>query len=654
MCGIVGFINKEYKLNSNKNNIVTMTKKLSHRGPDYYNTWHDNKNCIYFGHTRLSILDLSSNGNQPMLSYDNNLVIIFNGEIYNHLEIRKLLSNYLPENFNWKSESDTETLVNSISIFGLEKTLDKIHGMFAFALYDIKKKLLYLVRDRSGEKPLYYGFADKTFVFGSELKAIRAYSNFNNPLDEKSLNKYFMFSYIPSPNTIYKNIYKLKKGSFLKINIEENININPSLHLITNEWAKKDEYFLNDDLPKNNNYTNELHYILKTAVKRQLITDVPIGAFLSGGIDSSLIVSIMQELNSSPIDTFTIGFENQKFDESEYAKKISEILQTNHNEMFVSYNDLIAQVPLMHQIYDEPFADSSQIPTFLLSKFARSKVKVSLSGDGGDELFGGYNRYLWGERVWFWVSLLPNPMTKMLSKFLLLFSDNFLQKIEKPLNKIFLKELSINNLPEKVKKLHSKINSAKNFNQFYLNLVTEWENINEILVNIKMLDDTDYFNIDDIKIDNKTNKMMYWDYNTYLSDDILCKLDRAAMSNSLETRVPFLDKQVIEFAFNLPIKYKINKNKTKWILREILKNYLPDNLINRPKMGFSIPLADWLRGPLKKWAQDLIFDGVLTNNDIFVTNRIEMLWKNHLSHREDNSVKLWQLLIFSSWHNNNI
>jgi len=654
MCGIVGFINKEYNLNSNKKNITNMTKKLSHRGPDYYNTWNDDKKNIYLGHTRLSILDLSSNGHQPMYSHNKKFIIVYNGEIYNHLEIREKIKKFMPENFNWKSNSDTETLINAIASIGMQKTLNLVNGMFAFACFDIEKKILFISRDRSGEKPIYYGFCNNTFIFGSELKAIKINTNFNNNINKNSLSDYLQYSYIPSPLSIYENINKLRPGHLIEINVDK-INCSSShSNILITKWVDDKRYFLNQYENKSSNILiNELHGILKNSIKNQMITDVPIGAFLSGGIDSSLVVSIMQELSTTPIDTFTIGFENKNFDESIYASKIKDILKTNHNELFVSHKDLLNEIPNMHKIYDEPFADSSQIPTYLLSKFARTKVKVSLSGDGGDELFGGYNRYLWGEKVWLWIKYVPIPMRIVISKFLLLFSENFLNKLEKPINKFLLGNLSISNMSEKVKKLHSKINASRNFNEFYLNIISEWSNLNEILIEKNAMSEFDFFNVNSNNSYNNTQKMMFWDYNSYLPDDILCKLDRAAMSNSLETRVPFLDKHIIEFAFNLPLKYKIRNKKSKWILREILKKYLPNELIDRPKMGFSIPLASWLRGPLKKWAETIIFEGTLNNNEYFIHDNIKSLWKKHINYQEDNHNKIWQLLIFSSWNENN-
>ena len=655
MCGIVGFINTDYKLDLNLKNINKMTQALKHRGPDNYNIWSNKDSNIYLGHTRLSILDLSSNGSQPMISKNKKIIITFNGEIYNHLELRKKINLFSSNFIEWKGTSDTETLVNSISVFGIEKTLKLIKGMFAFAAYDLDKKLVYLARDRSGEKPLYYGFIENSFVFGSELKSIRSNSNFNNNIDIKSLSSFFLFSYVPSPNSIYQNLFKLEPGHYLKIDVSNIKTITPlinKLKIVKVKWI--DEENLKIQNYHSTNQTNEFHKILINSVKKQMITDVPIGAFLSGGIDSSLIVCLMQNLSSDPINTFTIGFNDKNFDESKYARKIANHLGTNHNELILSHNDLINQATRMHEVYDEPFADSSQIPTFILSKFARSKVKVSLSGDGGDELFGGYNRYIWSQRIWNWLVLLPLPLRYTLSKFLLLFSDNFIQHLQNPLNKYFLKNLKVNNLSEKIKKLHSKINSSKNFKDFYITLVTEWSNLNELLVDYEydILDNYQKRNLPNI-FNNNTINMMYWDYKTYLPDDILCKLDRAAMSNGLETRVPFLDNEVINYAFSLPLNYKIKENKSKWILREILKKYLPNQLIDRPKMGFSIPLADWLRGPLKEWANESLSNDIFKNEELFNFDYIKKIWDNHLNNRENNHNKIWQLIIFASWYQNN-
>ena len=657
MCGIVGFISKSLDKHKSVEILNKIKKTINHRGPDDDGIWFDEKINLYLGHQRLSILDLSISGSQPMHSASGRYVIIYNGEIYNHLKLRKDIEEKTSININWNSTSDTETLLNYIEAFGLEFCLNEIRGMFAFALWDKKNKKLILCRDSIGEKPLYFGWIKDTFIFASELKPFQLFPGFDNEISKKSLSQYFRYSYVPNPFSIYDRIYKLQPGCFLEFkntNFHEpsKISFAPysnSNFIIKKWWILKKEN--NIDFNNSNDVKSILEKKLEKSVKSQMISDVNLGAFLSGGIDSSLIVSLMQKNSAKKIDTFTIGFNEASFNEARYAKKIANHLNTNHHEMTVSSGDIFKTLPSISQIYDEPFSDSSQIPTFILSKFAKKNVTVCLSGDGGDELFGGYNRYIWSKKIWRYIRFIPLPIRNIISFIIYATPQNLVNYTEKKLNQNFSSKVSIKNLSEKLFKLRNKILKPKTFNEFYIELVSEWSNVKELL-----LLDKD-FSINNITknliFDSKdlTQKMMFYDVNTYLTDDILCKVDRASMFNSLETRAPFLNRDVVDLAFNIPLNYKINNNKAKWILREILNDYVPKNLIERPKMGFSIPLASWLRGPLKEWCLDTLSKSNLNNfgfNSKLIKNTID----EHMKGTNNHHNKIWSLMIFIIWYQN--
>jgi asparagine synthase (glutamine-hydrolysing) len=650
MCGITGFIST--KINSKikiQEQIKRMTNKLGHRGPDFEDMWIDNNKNIAFGHRRLSILDLSSNGNQPMISSNKRYIIVFNGEIYNHLKIRKKLTN---SNINWKSNSDTETLLESISLLGLSAALNLCVGMFAFGLWDSKKEILTLARDRFGEKPLYYGWIKNSFVFGSELKAIKEYDNFDNELSKPAIAQFLKLNYIPAPLSIYDEIFKLKPATFkqFKKNLDNITEIN------SEKYWQLDNIIQNS---KNNVIKNEIDSIkeiknsLNESVKLQMISDVPIGSFLSGGIDSSLITAIMQDQSSKPIKTFTVGFEEFGFNESSYAKKISSFLNTTHNEIFLKSKDALDVIPNLGQIYDEPFADSSQIPTFLVSKFAKQEVSVILSGDGADEIFGGYNRYTLTPVIWKKISLLPYPIRKIIGKIINRVPIQFWDIFGDFLNLLIFNKNKINRFGDKVHKMSRRFETSANIDEFNQSFAFEWQDLNPILKDyndqINFLDYKKELQRIDLILDSPSERMMYLDIISYLTDDILCKVDRASMSNSLETRVPFLNHNLFELGWRLPENLKIKNNQGKWVLRQILKDYIPEGLFERPKSGFSIPLADWLRGPLRDWADALINEKRIEDGGYFYFKKIKKMWDEHLSGRYDWSSRLWSILIFQSW-----
>ena len=645
MCGITGIIKNQVSSNLDlEYQIKKMSSSLEHRGPDNFDYWLETNNGVALGHQRLSIIDLSNAGNQPMQFIKGRFVLCFNGEIYNHIEIRKDIDNFNKEKTEWNSSSDTETLLKAFETWGVKKTLSICSGMFSIALWDKKRKTLTLGRDRFGEKPLYYGWVNKDFVFASELKAIKTIINFNNPICKDALCAYLKFNYIPSPLSIYKNLYKLEPGTFVEIDQSvdtfNKINLNQFWSLEKIVKNSKDNEFSSETIG-----IKELEKKLTKSVKSQMLSDVPLGAFLSGGIDSSLIVSLMQKENLKAINTFTVGFHDQTFDESKKAKAIANHLGTNHNEIFVTEKESLETISILPKMYDEPFADSSQIPTYLICRAAKQKVTVALSGDGGDEIFGGYNRYNWCPKIWNKVSWLPSIFRKNLA--------NLALKIpEKNYDMIFNK--IINRSGNKIHKISNSLKDSNSLEDFMDNMTLVWKNPDSLLM--KFYEKTNSSNIlveknlrRSLKFKEPISRMMYVDSLNYLQDDILCKLDRASMFNSLETRAPFLNEEVVELAWKFPLNIKIKKGLGKWPLRKILLNYVPENLIDKPKFGFSIPLGKWLRGPLKDWANSLLDEKRLNIEGNFSGAIVKKIWKEHLLEKQDHSNCLWGILMFQAW-----
>ena len=648
MCGITGFISLELNGDLLHETANCMSQKLFHRGPDNDGIWCDPKIGIALAHRRLSIVDLTKNGHQPMNSHCGRYCIVFNGEIYNHLFLRK----ELPDSIIWIGNSDTETLLNCISYWGIEKTLTKIVGMFAFAIWDRNLKKLTLVRDRIGEKPLYFGTVGKTLLFGSELKAIKAFPNFSPNIDRDSLQLYLKFGYVPAPYSIYKNIYKLMPGNFIEFSLEDiELKKMPSIKKYWSLELIASQQEINPYQGSESDAINHLDNLLKESISGQLLGDVQIGAFLSGGLDSSTVVSIMQKLSSQPINTFSVGFNEFGFDESKKAKAIASFLGTNHNEVVLTSSEAIKIIPLMPEIYDEPFADVSQIPTFLLSKFASSKVKVCLSGDGGDELFCGYYRQIMGPKIWRILNKIPMPFKKIIASFINYLPpttwDNFYYICES----LIPNQLRISSPGLKLQKLTSLINSETLF-EVYLSLVSAWSSSENIILNAKKSNVINNFDFENYKLNNHHHYMMFLDSINYLPNDIMVKVDRAAMHSSLETRMPILDHRIMEFSWRIPINLKIRDNSNKWLLRQVLKKYLPMSLVKGPKEGFSVPISKWLRGPLKEWANDLLDPTLLKNQEYFAVDPIINKWHEHLSGKHDWSFQLWTTLMFQEWINN--
>lgn len=699
MCGFCGFITTDTSvLRSAHAEASRMALSIRHRGPDDAGAWADPVHGIALGFRRLSILDLSSAGHQPMHSTSGRFVMVFNGEIYNHKELRDLLGVYSIGKFNqpWRGHSDSETLLACFETWGIEETLHKAVGMFAIALWDTQMHSLHLIRDRFGEKPLYYGWVKTSksrvpaFVFGSELKAIRAYPGFSNPICREALALYMRFTYIPAPYSIYKNIYKLEPGCMLSVKTESNginfLNFHllsdnsndphlknipegplrpPAIHdgLRMHRWwslGSVVEAGAQNQITSEKEAIENLEERLLNAVRTQSLADVPLGAFLSGGVDSSCITALMQSQSQNPIKTFTVGFEEAGFDESPHAAAVAKHLGTEHHTIFVSTQksqEVIADLPA---IYDEPFGDSSQIPTHLVSKAARQQVTVALSGDAGDELFGGYNRYFWGPRIWSRLAWLPYPARHALGAAVRGIPVRGWEALSWPVNKLRPTSKNIARAGDRAHKLAERLKYVKNLDELYNCLVSEWQDPAQIvkgeIYNGGIICEPPSMLFDPWPrsgTEHQQLRMMYRDSMTYLPDDILCKVDRAAMATSLETRMPFLDHRVAELAWSLPLHMKIRDGQGKWALRQVLYKYVPQQLIDRPKAGFAIPVGQWLRGSLKDWAEALLDENRLISEGYFHPKPIRTKWMQHLTGRYDHTPSLWAVLMFQSWLENN-
>jgi asparagine synthase (glutamine-hydrolysing) len=640
LCGIAGFVTPNpFNKDQAASILQAMTDSLVHRGPDASGHWIDSNALVALGHRRLSILDLSDAGSQPMSSKCGRFVVTFNGEIYNHLTLRKELEKKI--SINWNGTSDTETLIEAISYWGLENTLTKLKGMFAFAIWDKKFKILSLARDPIGEKHLYYGWQGDTLIFGSELKAFKKHPDFQQKISKNSLALFLLHNYVPAPYSIFQGINKLLPGHYVSINLEK-----------YSAALKSVPYWSISNIPKEDNVQfcnesiviNELEKKLNHSVQSQMLSDVPIGSLLSGGIDSTLITAIMQKNSTKPIKTFTIGFEDKTFNEAGYAASIAEYLKTDHHELYVSSEDSLSLIPDLAKYWDEPFADSSQIPTYLVMQLASNKIKVALSGDGADELFGGYNRYKYAPKIWNQFGWMPSNFKKTLKAILTMISASKIDTASTPFSKI----LGISHLGQKIHKLGNRFSHLNSIDSFYYSLVTEWLNVNELLREPQypsyLLNDFESWP----KFQNPVSRMMAIDTLTYLPDDILTKVDRASMAVSIESRAPFLDLDVIEYAFNLPLNFKIKNNQSKWILRQILNKSVPERLINRPKMGFGLPIDEWLRGPLKEWADDLLNQDKLHQQGYFNAEYVQNVWNKHCNGEQFGS-RLWGILMFQNW-----
>jgi len=641
MCGFAGYIQRG-GVHEEKARAVAigMAAVIAHRGPDDSGVWVDGKAGIAFAHQRLSVLELSAAGHQPMISLSGRFVIVFNGEIYNHRELRSRLGKVF-----WRGHSDTETLLAAIDAWGVLATLKKCVGMFAFGLWDRKNRVLTLARDRLGEKPLYYGWQGRRFFFASELKAINAHPEFVGEVDRKALALSLLFSCVPGSFSIYEEIQKLTPGTFVEICDDGDLP-KPSTYWSLEETvtsAKKDP-FLGDETDA----VIDLESCLKESVAGQMVADVPVGVFLSGGIDSSVVTALMQAQSSRNVKSFSIGFDYEGYNEAAYAKEVARHLGTEHTEFYVTSKDALDLVPHLPSLYDEPFSDSSQIPTFLVSKLARQYVTVALSGDGGDELFGGYYRYFWSSRVWKNLKVLPYPLRRTIGNALLTVPYESLNMLVRLIPRLFsISHVSASG--DSFQRWAARLVEVQSLDDLFWSLIFTWKNMTEVVVGggITLVEARDMASCPQHIVNEE--RMMFLDAMTYLPDDILTKVDRAAMGVSLETRVPLLDHRVVEFAWRLPISMKIRNGKSKWILRKVLYKYVPQALIERPKMGFGVPLDLWLRGPLRDWAEALLDETRLRREGYFHPAPIRKKWREHLSGEHNWAYYLWIVLMFQAW-----
>lgn len=652
MCGIAGFVDAANKADSNEYLplIRGMSETLRHRGPDAGGEWLDVSAGVALGHRRLSVIDISETGRQPMISSCGRFVISYNGEIYNFKALRQELDlqQATPEG-GWRGHSDTEVLLAAVCAWGVERTLAKLNGMFAFALWDRREQCLYLGRDRLGEKPLYYGFNGRFFLFGSELKALKAHGKCHFELNRDAVALLLRYSCIPAPYSIYKDIFKLPPATFVRLTSESlrrGERPVPECY-----WNLKTVVEAGSDNPLPGDETsllNTLDLLLRDSVRLRMEADVPFGAFLSGGVDSSLVVALMQQQSPLPVKTFTIGFHEQGYDEAGFARKVAKHLGTDHTEHYVLPGEALAVIPNLPALYDEPFSDSSQIPTCLVSRLAREKVTVSLSGDGGDEIFGGYPRYLLGDQLWRKIGWLPLPLRRALARTIPQFPTQFIAWSDGRLGGALGHSKSQRTLVDRLSAA-SDILVSESSSHLYRRLVSHWKDPSAMVHGSKepstVLTDPAH------RFDNKDllAQMMYLDTLSYLPDDILVKVDRATMGVALEARVPFLDHRVLELAWRMPLSLKIRDGEGKWLLHQLLARYVPPELTRRPKMGFGVPLDSWLRGPLREWAEELLAPDRLKHEGIFVSGPIEKKWAEHLSGRRDWHYYLWDVLMFQAW-----
>jgi asparagine synthase (glutamine-hydrolysing) len=659
-----------------------MADQIIHRGPDGAGVWLSELGQVGLGHRRLSIVDLSLAGHQPMHSPSGRYVLSFNGEIYNHIEIRDILedaslrqpgldrrtrtsvldclvehpptghaitssgdSGLVETCWNWRGHSDTETLLAGFDAWGIEPTIRRTVGMFAVAIWDRQLQSLTLVRDRLGEKPLYYGWLGDVFVFSSELKSLKAHPLWRGEIDRTALELYLRFNYIPAPHSIYQGIGKLMPGTLLTIGRSSKVL------QAKQYWSARDAASFGVQHPYQGDERDAvlaLDGLLRRAIGQQMMSDVPLGALLSGGVDSSTVAAMMQAQSRQPIKTFTIGFSEEGYDEAVYARAVARHLGTDHSELYVSAAQAIDTIPQLPILYDEPFADSSQIPTFLVSRLAKASVSVTLSGDAGDELFCGYNRYVISDQRLSKIGRIPLPIRKIVAKAIRHFSPNSFNSRSN-----FLPS-SLNRYTQFGDKLHKvALLLDGNLEDVYASLVSVWPKTSHL---VKGGEEPSSDQLDHAFAGSSLSnieQMMLLDTLTYLPDDILVKVDRAAMGVSLETRVPFLDHRVVEFAWQIPLSMKLRNGTSKWVLREVLYRYVPKELIDRPKMGFGIPLDSWLRGPLRDWGESLLDASRLEREGYFHPDPIRRKWEQHLSGKYDFSYQLWGILMFQSWLDSN-
>lgn len=649
MCGIVGFVSQgSLKVESANELLTCMSSAISHRGPDGDGLFFDSFSGVGMAHRRLSIVDLSETGSQPMESPSKRYVIVFNGEIYNHHGLRQSLQKEF--SVKWRGSSDTEVLLAAFDHWGVVEALKKASGMFALAIFDRFSEKILLARDRFGEKPLYFGFLgslnEQSFIFGSDLASFKAHPNFNKELNRAAITEFLKFGCVPAPLSIYEGVSKLQPGKIIEVCIHS-LAVTHSTYWSSRETMLRGQH---DQFPGTYpEAVRKVSELLSDSVERQMLADVPIGAFLSGGIDSSLIAALMQAKAKEPIKTFSIGFTDKAYDEAEYAKKVAKHLGTDHTELYVDEATALQYVNKLASIYSEPFADSSQIPTLLVCELARESVVVSLSGDAGDELFGGYNRYVKAASAWRSIDLVPLALRNGVSRCGSVITKEKWAVLLGLLSPFMSSHYNPSQFADRLDKSFRVLGSTS-LDDLYMDLVSSSQNISPLLPDNGLSEGPKRFdlssNLDDF------HKMMCADIEMYLPDDILVKVDRAAMAVSLETRVPFLDHTLFEFSCTLPTDFKYRNGVGKAPLRDILSQYVPRDLFERPKMGFGVPIKSWLRGPLREWAAELIARERLVEEGYFDSDQVNKLWQEHIDCRNDHSAILWNILMFQSWLRN--
>jgi asparagine synthase (glutamine-hydrolysing) len=644
MCGLAGVLSIGSRIDEAR--LVAMGDAIRHRGPDDWGVWRDDDSGIAMVHRRLAIIDLSPAGHQPMASRSGRFVVAFNGEIYNHLELRSELGAE-----GWRGRSDTETLLAGFEQWGVESTIERTVGMFALAVWDRQSRELKLVRDRIGEKPLFWGWHGSNLIFGSELKAIHALSGEFPKIDRNALASMLRYGYVPAPQTIFDGIGKLPPGTVLTVK---------SKGLLLGEALKPEAYWSLAKTVSEGSATrhslddveavDELESLMRRAVCQQQVADVPIGAFLSGGVDSSTIVALMQHQSSRPVRSFTIGFADAAYDEATHAKAVAAHLGTQHTELYLSSTDAPSVVPRIASVYDEPFADSSQLPTLLLAEMARKHVTVSLSGDAGDELFGGYQRYFQAPSIWKAISACPDPVLQFASHVLSRVSPKKAGVLYKALSPLLPPSMRVAHPQNKAQRL-AGILRARNADAVNGGLIAVWPATDAVVLGTEhALADSGESQFS--RLEAVVERFMAIDTAGYLPDDILVKVDRAAMSTGLETRVPMLDHRVVEFAWRLPLDKKIRGTTGKWILRQVLERYVPRELIERPKQGFGVPIGSWLRGELRPWAEELLDGTRLRQEGYFDVPLLRQKWQEHINGTANWEHQLWAVLMFQAWHEN--
>jgi len=648
MCGLAGVYSIRRSLTDNFRQVLERAgEAIQHRGPDDSGIWLDTSLGVGLVHRRLSIQDLSPLGAQPMTSHSERFVMVYNGEIYNFRSLRDSLKS---KGYSFRGNSDTEVILAIFEEFGVEKGLQQLNGMFAIALIDRELNQLILCRDRMGEKPMYYGWHNDHFVFASELKALRALPFWSDEINRDSLTLLLRHNFIPAPHSIYRDIYKLPPASFISINLTTTKQT--ALPEPSTWWSMADCFNTEERMPDTATATTDrLDELLREVISEQMIADVPLGAFLSGGIDSSLVVAIMQQVSAKPIKTFTIGFNEQRYNEAEHAKAVARHLGTEHTEHYVTPTDALEVIPKLSSMYDEPFADSSQIPTHLVAKMTQQHVTVALSGDGGDELFCGYGRYF--ETINSWSNKCSDhTVSRQVLNSLSSRSESLIPGLIRwaiPSQR----HLSVAEVSEKLTRKRL-LSNEKLFNQYYRRSISYWQQPEHLLISAQEPDYSMCHQPPEIIVDNIYKHMMWQDLNCYLPDDILAKVDRAAMACSLETRIPLLDKRIVEFALGLPIKENVTKAQGKQVLKNLLYRYVPRQLVEREKSGFSVPVGNWLRCELRDWAEELLSVTNLSSGAIWNPAPIRRKWADHLAGRGDHSYHLWGVLMFQAWREQNL